>query len=231
MVGMNVTVPHKQSVMTWLNELDATARAIGAVNTIEKRNGVLTGHNTDRSGYIRSLREAGCDPRGMNVLVIGYGGAERAVSYSLAEAGVASISIAGRRPDGIAEAAGHLRAHSPAVLPINEVAPGDVPLADACAAADLIVNCTSVGMRHTAMEGASPVPGHMLRAGQWVSDAVYNPLETELLRLARAAGAHPVDGLGWLVYQAADAIEIWTGKQAPVDIMRAAALEAIGLKE
>jgi shikimate dehydrogenase len=98
-------------------------------------------------------------------------------------------------------------------------------------AADIVVNCTPIGMLHSGTEGKSAVPGEMLEPGQWVSDAVYNPLETELLRLARERGAHAVDGLGMLVYQAADAIKIWTGRDAPVDIMRSAALKALGFAE
>jgi shikimate dehydrogenase len=97
--------------------------------------------------------------------------------------------------------------------------------------ADIVVNCTPIGMLHSGTEGTSPVPGTMLQPGQWVSDAVYNPLETELLRLARERGAHPVDGLGMLVYQAADAIRIWTGQEAPAAVMRAAAMKALGFAE
>jgi shikimate dehydrogenase len=227
MVGMNVTVPHKQAVLPLLDEVDATAGAIGAVNTIVKVDGRLVGCNTDRYGYIRSLREAGCNPEGLKVLLVGYGGAERAVAYALAEAGAASVAIAGRRPEGIAEAAEHLRSTTPRSLPIEEVPVGDFDLGKAVAAADLVVNCTPVGMLHTAEEGTSPVPASMLRPGLWVSDLVYNPLETQLLRLAREAGARPVGGLDMLIYQAAEAIRLWTGREAPVDIMKEAALKAL----
>jgi shikimate dehydrogenase len=230
MLGMNVTVPHKQAVLPLLDEVDATARAIGAVNTITKRDGRLVGYNTDRYGYIRSLREAGCNPEGLNVLLVGYGGAERAVAYALAEAGVASMAIAGRRPEGIAEAAEHLRSTTRRSLPIEEVPVDDIKLGEAVAAADLVINCTPVGMLHTAGERASPVPASMLRPGLWVSDLVYNPLETELLRLAREAGARPVGGLAMLVYQAEEAIRLWTGRAAPVDIMKEAALEALAIQ-
>lgn len=225
-LGLQVTVPHKQAVMPFLDELDVTSQAIGAVNTIAKRDGRLIGHNTDRGGYIRSLREAGCEPAGQHVLILGYGGAQRAVAFGLAEAGAASIAIAGRRPDGIATAAAQLRAVSS--VPVTEVASGEEALAGATETATLIVNCTPLGMRHTDSEGASPLPGHLLRPGQWVSDAVYNPLETALLRLAREAGARPVDGLGMLLFQAVEAIEIWTGRRdVPVGEMRRAALSAL----
>jgi shikimate dehydrogenase len=217
--------------MQYLDEVEDTAKAIDAVNTVQKRNGRLIGHNTDRSGYMRSLLEAGCPVKGKSVLIIGYGGVERAIAYAFAEAGVASIAIAGRRPDGIMEALAQLRATSPYPMNLDAVEEGERELRMAVQAADIVVNCTPIGMLHSGTEGKSPVPGDMLQPGQWISDAVYNPLETEFLRLARKRGAHPVDGLGMLIYQAADAIKIWTGKDPPVDIMKAAALKALGYRE
>jgi shikimate dehydrogenase len=230
-LGMNVTVPHKQAVMPYLDEIEDTARAIGAVNTIRKRDGRLAGYNTDRSGYIRSLLEAGCPVKGKSALIVGYGGVERAIAYALAEAGVASIAVYGRRAEGVAEAVAHLRATSPWPMNLDAITDGERELRSAVLAADIVVNCTPIGMLHSGTEGTSSVPGEMLQPGQWVSDAVYNPLETELLRLARQRSAHPVDGLGMLIYQAADAIRIWTGREAPVDIMRAAAMKALGYLE
>jgi shikimate dehydrogenase len=230
-LGMNVTVPHKQAVMQYLDEIDPTAKAIGAVNTVQKRNGRLIGHNTDRSGYMRSLLEAGCPVKGKSVLICGYGGVERAIAYAFAEAGVASIAICGRRPAGVAEAIAQLRATSPFPMNLDEVTEDERDLRMAVQSADIIVNCTPIGMLHSGTEGTSPVPGAMLQPGQWVSDAVYNPLETELLRLARERGAYAVDGLGLLIYQAADAIRIWTGREAPAAVMRAAAMKALGFAE
>jgi shikimate dehydrogenase len=230
-LGMNVTVPHKQAVMQHLDEIESTAAAIGAVNTVEKRNGRLIGHNTDRSGYLRSLVEAGCPIKGKSVLIVGYGGVERAIAYALAEAGATSVAVHGRRPEGVSEALAQLRATSPFPMNLEAVPDDERDLRMAVQAADIVVNCTPIGMLHSGTEGKSAVPGEMLEPGQWVSDAVYNPLETELLRLARERGAHAVDGLGMLVYQAADAIKIWTGRDAPVDIMRSAALKALGFAE
>jgi shikimate dehydrogenase len=228
LLGMNVTVPYKQAVLPLLDAVDPTARAIGAVNTIVKQGGRLVGYNTDRYGFIRSLREGGCEPDGLRVVILGYGGSERAVAYALAEAGAASIAIAGRRQEGIAEAVAHLKATAPRPLPIEAVA-NDEALARACGTAQLIVNCTPVGMRHTGTEGSSPLPAPLLRPGLCVSDLIYNPLETELLRLARKAGAHGLNGLDMLVYQAAEAIRLWTGREAPVDIMRQAALDELAV--
>ena len=230
-LGMNVTVPHKQAVMQHLDEIEETAKAIGAVNTVEKHNGRLTGHNTDRSGYIRSLIEAGCAIKGKSVLIVGYGGAERAIAYGLAEAGATAIAIYGRRREGVSEALTQLRATSPFPMGLEAVGETERDLRMSVQAADIVVNTTPIGMLHSGTEGTSPIPGPMLQPGQWVSDAVYNPLETELLRLARERGAHAVDGLGMLIYQAADAIKIWTGKDAPVGIMRSAAMKALGFEE
>ena len=106
----------------------------------------------------------------------------------------------------------------------------DESLAMICARADLIVNCTPVGMRHMESEGLSPLPAQLLRAGIWVSDLIYNPLETELLRLAREAGGHALNGLDMLVYQAAEAIRLWTGREPPVDIMKQAALDELAVR-
>ena len=229
LLGMNVTVPHKQAVMPLLDAVDPTAKAIGAVNTIVKQDGRLTGYNTDRYGFIRALREAGCEPEGKHVVILGYGGSERAVAYGLAEAGAASISIAGRRPEGIAEAVEQLEITTPRPLPIGALY-NDESLAMISAQADLIVNCTPVGMRHTGSDGVSPLPARLLRPGIWVSDLIYNPLETELLRQAREAGAHALNGLDMLVYQAAEAIRLWTGREAPVDIMKQAALDELAVR-
>ena len=112
---------------------------------------------------------------------------------------------------------------------LDEVTPDQLKMA--CSGADIIVNCTSMGMLHSPAEHESPVPGSMFNRGHWVSDIVYNPLETEFLRLAREAGAKPVAGLDMLIYQAAEAIELWTGRQPPVDIMRTAAMRALGMLE
>lgn len=231
MLGISVTVPYKQAVMPLLDEIDPAADAIGSVNTIVKRGRSLVGHNTDKAGFIRSLREAGCDPSGLRALVLGVGGAERAVAYGLAEAGVSSIALAGRRVERVQAAAKQLNETKPRDVTITQLGFDGAALADAAANADLIVNCTPIGMRHTLEEQESPLPAAALRPGLWVVDIVYNPLETLLLRLAREAGAYPVDGLGMLVYQGMAQQELWTGREPPADIMRDAALAAMAARE
>jgi shikimate dehydrogenase len=225
-LGMSVTIPHKQTVMGLIDEVDAAAKAIGSVNTVVKREGRLIGYNTDKDGFLQPLRLAGCDPAGLRALVLGVGGSERAIAYGLVEAGVASIALAGRRPERVEAAAAHLASAAPRDVPVGRIAWDGDPLADAAANADLIVNCTPIGMRHTAEEHDSPLPAAVLRPGLWVYDIVYNPLETELLRLARQQGCRPIAGLAMLAYQAAAQQVLWTGREPPVDIMiKAAAAE------
>jgi shikimate dehydrogenase len=230
-LGLSVTVPYKQAVMPLLDEIDPAADAIGSVNTLVKRGRSLIGHNTDKQGFIRSLREAGCEPGGLRALVLGVGGAERAVAYGLVEAGVASITLAGRNPERVEAAAGQLEATKPRPVQVERLSFDEVALTRAAADADLIVNTTPIGMRHSPHEHESPLPLAVLRPGLWVVDIVYNPLETVLLHEARNAGAHAVDGLGMLVYQGVAQQMLWTGKEPPSDIMREAALAAMAARE
>jgi shikimate dehydrogenase len=230
-LGMQVTVPHKQAVMQLLDSVDATAGAIGAVNTVVKQDGALVGTNTDKYGFIRSLREAGCDPAGMKVLVLGVGGTERAVTCGLAEAGASFIVLAGRQRERVEQAATQLRSIAPRSMRVSGLLWDADDLSDACSEADLVVNCTPIGMRHTAEEAESPVDGASLRRGAWVCDVVYNPLETKLLRLASEGGAKTVGGLEMLVYQGGAAIQLWTGREPPIDIMRSAALKALNERQ
>ena len=228
MLGLSVTVPHKEAVIPLLDELDATARAIGAVNCIAKDGeGRLIGHNTDKDGFLRSLRAAGFEPEGKRAVVLGAGGAAHAVAYGLAEAGVASLALAGRTPARVAAAAAHLRASAPRPVVVEALGWQDEAFAAACRAADLVVNCTPIGMRHTEGEGESPLAAGHLRPGLWVFDTVYTPPETALLRQARAAGARPIAGLDMLLFQAVACLRYWTGREAPLDIMRQAALRAL----
>lgn len=230
MLGMSVTIPHKEAVIPLLDDLEPTARAIGAVNCIAKADGRLIGHNTDRYGYRQALRDAGCDPAGMRVLVLGAGGAAHAVAYALMEAGAARLTIAGRTPARVEATVRHLRAVAPGPTAIEGVGWWDEGFARACAEAQLIVNCTPIGMAHTATEGESPLGREQVRSGVWVSDIVYTPQETALLRLARAAGARTIGGLGMLVHQGVECVRLWTGRAAPFDIMMEAAAAALAVR-
>jgi shikimate dehydrogenase len=231
MLGISVTVPYKQAVMPLLDEIDRAADAIGSVNTLVKRGRSLVGYNTDKDGFVRSLREAGCEPAGLRALVLGAGGTERAVAFGLAEAHVASIALAGRNPERLIAAVQHLEATKPHSVTVSHLPFDESSLIRAASASDLIVNTTPVGMRHSPQENESPLPIACLRPGLWVADVVYNPLETVLLRQARAAGAHAVDGLGMLVYQGVAQQLLWTDREPPGDIMREAALAAMAARE
>jgi len=224
--GANVTVPHKSAVMAYLEDIDDAARAIGAVNTIVVRGTRLAGYNTDGPGFLRALREAGLEPSGRRALVLGAGGAARAVVYALAQAGCA-VAIYNRTVARAAELARNLK--SLGLGGAVSAVPGEAALrALDLAPFDLLVNATPAGMWPNCDD--SPWPDGLVLPSHWsVFDLVYNPLETRLLREARQAGARAIDGLGMLVWQGALAFELWTGQAPPVGLMRAAAVEALSI--
>ena len=222
-LGINVTVPHKEGVIPFLDEVDDWASTAGAVNTIVNRDGRLTGHNTDGIGFLRALREgADFEPRGRDVLVLGAGGSARGVVYALARAGVAQIFIANRTRE---------RAERLAAVSIDSGAAAEVlALSDAKEATGevaLIVNCTSMGMVHGPDEHGTPLSAADIPPTVVVNDLVYNPLETPLLREAAKAGATTLGGIQMLVYQGAASFEMWTGQDAPVSVMLDAATAAM----
>jgi shikimate dehydrogenase len=219
--GINITLPHKQAVIPLLDEVDEWATAAGAVNTIVNHDGRLTGHNTDGPGFLRALQvETGYDPKGTRALILGAGGAARGILLALARGGVDSLVIANRTME---------RAETLAKLAVeNGVKSEAIPIAGnvlikAAASADLIVNCTSVGMSHGPDEQGTPLTAAQIPASAIVNDVVYTPLETPLLREAAAAGATALGGLHMLVYQGVLSFQMWTGQDAPADVMLAAA--------
>lgn len=229
-IGINVTVPHKEAVMPHLDEIDDWATEAGAVNTIVNRNGRLLGCNTDGYGFLRALRASGnFEPAGRRALILGAGGSARGVVHALLRAGVGHLSIANRTParaDTLAQLA--TQRGTPAVaMGLADAAALAVAVADA----DLIVNCTALGMRHGPDETASPLAGQSIPAGCLVYDLVYNPMQTPLLRQAANAGAATLGGIAMLVYQGAASFEHWFGQPAPVDIMMAAATAAMRERE
>ena len=222
-LGINVTVPHKEAIIPFLDEVDDWASTAGAVNTIVNRGGRLTGHNTDGIGFLRALREgADFEPRGRDVLVLGAGGSARGVVYALARAGVAQMFIANRTLE---------RAQRLAALSIDSGAAAEsLELSQAGEAARevaLIVNCTSMGMVHGPDETGTPLSAASIPSSVLVNDLVYNPLETPLLREAARAGASTLGGIQMLVYQGAASFEMWTRQDAPVPVMLEAATAAM----
>ncbi len=218
--GINVTVPHKQAVLPFLDRIEPAAHAMRAVNTIiVQPDGSLTGDNTDAPGFVADLRAHGVEPAGRRVLVLGAGGSARAIVYGLAEAGAAQITVANRSAERAATLLADLRPFLGSTRLAIVSLPDGVPGADD---ADLIVNCTSLGM--TPRADTTPWPaGLTFRPDQTVYDLVYNPADTLLLRQTQADGAHAIGGLGMLIWQGALAFRHWTGQMPPVNVMRTAA--------
>jgi len=213
--GLNITIPHKVTVIPFLDELDPLADKIGAVNTIVNDNGVLRGYNTDATGFLHALRERGVEPEGKSVVILGAGGASRAISFILAERG-SSLVILNRTWDKAKICADRISEtfqRKATALKLNRE-----NLAAALSQADILVNATSIGMSPNINE--TPVTSNLLKSGLVVFDIVYNPIKTRLRREAEAAGATVISGLDMLVWQGALAFEKWTGLKAPVELMR-----------
>ncbi len=216
--GLNVTIPHKISIISLLDELDESANLVGAVNTVKNNRGKLIGFNTDGGGALRALEEKIGSVKGKEVVLLGAGGAARAIAFSLARVG-ARLTIANRtvpRAQALASAVEQKLSTNVKVASLNRA-----ELTKALKNVDVLINATSVGM-HPKID-KTLVRANMMRRGLVVYDIVYQPLRTKLLREARRAGGKTIDGLGMLVHQGALAFEIWTGKRAPIKIMKAAA--------
>jgi shikimate dehydrogenase len=222
--GVSVTMPHKAAVIDGLDGLSEDAEALGAVNCVSRRGGVLQGDNTDGRGFLDALRiDEGIDVAGSRCAVIGAGGAGRAVARALGQAGAASIAVINRSVPAAEQAA---RLAGPAA---RVGAPGDV------ASADLVVNATPLGMGVVVSTTGEPEPLPVdvaaLGTGQVVIDLVYHPAVTPLLAAARGKGLRTVNGLGMLIHQAAHAFRLWTNEEPPLEAMSAAAVAGLGHRE
>lgn len=207
--GLNVTMPHKEDAASACDDLTEDAAVLRSVNTVVRRaDGRLHGDSTDGEGFLRSLADAGCDPAGSDAVVIGAGGAARAVTLALGRAG-ARVAVVARRTD----AAGSTAALAPGGVAVDLDA-----LGDAVGAADLVVNATPLGMAGEHL----PFPPTVIGARHWVCDLVYHPAVTPLLAVASDRGARTIGGVGMLLHQAAIAFELQTGHTAPLAAMRAA---------
>jgi shikimate dehydrogenase len=235
-LGANVTVPYKQTVLPLLDGVDDLASSIGAVNTIVKKEDKLVGSNTDAYGFIEALdKERHFDPGGKNVVMLGAGGVARAVSFALLQRKIAALAIT----DGVFERASVLAedlvGHSgDASSRSKDSEPGvsafewqNLGSARTLAGCDLIIHCTTIGMKDGPQEGQSPLRLEVIPKDVLVYDVVYNPSLTPLLRLAQEAGADTLGGLPMLVYQGAASFKLWLGKEAPVDIMLERAKEML----
>ena len=223
-LGANVTIPYKELVIPLLDEIDDWALKIGSVNTIVNEAGLLIGYNTDTVGFLRAISEYGnYEPSGRDVLLIGAGGAARAAAHALMEAGVKTLWIANRTYDRVKRLADEL-------LEIGEVKPIglDGPeFRKSAASVSLIVNSTSLGMKHTPEAHINPLEGLNIASSTLVTDMVYNPLDTPMLIDAENKGCRILNGLPMLVLQGAASFELWTGDGAPVDVMFSAARQAL----
>jgi shikimate dehydrogenase len=216
LAGFNVTMPHKEDVAGACDELTPDAAALRSVNTVVALpDGRTLGDSTDGPGFLDALAEEAIVVAGQPVLVLGAGGAARAVVLALGRAG-AAVTVAARRPDA-AESAVSLASAAHAV-PLGAVAAGTFAV---------VINATPLGM-----SGGDPLPVDpaSLHAGQSVVDLVYHPADTPLLSAARARGARSVNGLGMLLHQAARSFTFWTGEEAPLEAMRAAAASALAAR-
>jgi shikimate dehydrogenase len=222
--GFNVTIPHKVAIIPMLDGLDPLAEKIGAVNTVVNIDGELRGYNTDASGFLQALLERGVEPRGKNAVVLGAGGASRAISYILADKD-AHLTILNRQLElDWAEALAELIMEDFG-MEVRVLELGFENLAMALERADMLINATSVGMSPNS--GETPVHAQLLKAGLVVFDVVYNPIRTRLLKEAESAGARTIGGVDMLAWQGALAFEKWTGQSAPLDLMRKEAIKAL----
>lgn len=224
--GFNVTIPHKESIVPLLDEVLKLARVIGAVNTVLNQDGKLIGYNTDGAGFIDSLKEdAKTDPKGKRAVVLGAGGASRAVSIMLAETGVESLTLTDIQEKKAKELSEYIGSHFKIACDSVEVNSKD--LQRAIDRADILINSTPVGM-HPNVDQSPLSENIKLHPELLVYDLVYNPSQTKLLKTAKASACKICSGLGMLVRQGALAFTIWTGEEAPVEVMWKAAKEAIG---
>jgi shikimate dehydrogenase len=215
--GLSVTIPHKVEAMEGVDEVDETARIIGCINTVVQEHGRLLGSNSDGRGAVNALREAGADPAGTNTLILGSGGAARAIAITLArEAPPAQITLLGVEPEQLERLAAHVRDQRTSA--VSHAALTDASLRSAMAHADVLLHCSPIGMHPH--EQASLVPPELLRPEMSVFDAVYNPRRTRLIRDADRAGCRTILGLEMFLGQAFVQFELWTGQPAPRDVMR-----------
>ena len=224
MRGINLTIPHKVEVLQHLDRLSEAARLMGAVNTVVNEGGTLLGENTDGKGFMRALTDdAGVDPSGATVVVFGAGGAARAITVELALAGAKEITIVNRSPER-GEALVDLLNQDTPVAATYERWNGAYQIAEET---NVVINATSIGL-FPKIDERPDIDYTKLTADMTVCDVIHSP-GTPFLRRARQQGSQTLDGVGMLVYQGAIGFKLWTGQEAPVDVMYRALAEAFGL--
>jgi len=223
--GFNLTIPHKVAVMQHLDDIAPDAAIIGAVNTVRREGGRLIGENTDGKGFLYGLRtDAGVDPKGKRAVVLGAGGAARAIVTELALAGAADVLVVNRSIERGEAMVADLAAKTGRPIRFQPWR-GVYQVSDAT---DLLVNATSIGL-YPDVDAMPPVDLRGARAGMLVSDVVFNPPETPLLAAARRLALPTLDGLSMLVYQGVIGFQLWTGREAPAGVMKQALARALGV--
>ena len=223
--GWNVTIPHKTAIMNFMDEVDSSARMIGAVNTVVNKDGRLKGFNTDAAGFLRGLEHSNFKADGKNAVLLGAGGAARAVIWGLCQAGVSKIVIGVRNPGKAEPLAKVFRDYTD--LYVFDW--GTDEFRDALKGAELLVNTTPLGMEPK-VDGMPPVELELLPKGTLVYDIIYTPSETRLLREAKRLGFSVVNGEYMLAGQGAEAFRMWTGKAPDESLMRRALREALTMR-
>jgi shikimate dehydrogenase len=230
-LGANITVPYKEAALRLMDKSDDFVGIAGAVNTVVNRDGSLEGFNTDGYGFLKALRDdAGFEPAQKNVVVLGAGGAARAVAFTLLDEKVSSLVIANRsltKAENLTAALTKRAKDNNLKAKIAAMHLSGEDIVEAVTSCQLIVNCTTVGMKYSPSEGQSPLVPGLIQGGALVYDLVYNPLQTPLLKEAVTVGARTLGGLPMLVYQGAASFQLWTGREAPLDIMLSAARKAL----
>jgi len=215
--GFSVTIPHKVSIVPLLDSVETIARHIGSVNTIIKDRGALVGTNTDASGALQALRKGGVDLSAQPIVMLGTGGAARAIAFGLCvEENIGHLTLLGIDDKERAALAADLRAKTSVTITDDQL--HAATLAPALAKAHLLIHCTPIGM-HPNIEH-SCVPRELLHPRLTVMDIVYNPINTQLLQDAQAAGCRTIQGIEMFLHQAVGQFELWTGKTAPIETMR-----------
>lgn len=215
--GLSVTIPHKVTILPLLDSVETTAKHIGSVNTIIKDRGLLVGSNTDASGALKALQQGGVETTGQRVVILGSGGAARAIAFALGVEGkIEHLTLLGVDDQERITLANDLKAKTSILLHDNSLT--SETLQSALAQAQLLIHCTPIGMHPKVDE--SCVPKHLLHRDLTVMDIVYNPLNTRLLQDAQAAGCRTIQGINMFLYQAVGQFELWTGKSAPIEVMR-----------
>jgi shikimate dehydrogenase len=222
--GVNCTVPHKEAALDLCDALDDEAALLGAVNTLVIRDGRIIGHNTDGHGFLSDLRSGGWNGEGEDALVLGAGGAARAVVASLGR--ICRRVVIANRTRERAEALAREFNEKLGIQSLEAIGFSAEDLGRRAGESNLIVNTTTLGMSPR-FDEMPPLPPDCFRSGQLVYDLIYNPLETRLLRVALAAGARGMHGAGMLAHQGARALELWTGREAPAELMKQTVLSAL----